>query len=87
MLDIFKYCGELITKIMVKWQGISLGGFRPFWYLIGIMLLTLFGAFIRGLLFSGMGGSAASSIGGKVSVRTSKNKSEWKPSGWERVKK
>ena len=51
------------------------------------MLLTLFGAFIRGLLFSGMGGSAASSIGGKVSVRTSKNKSEWKPSGWERVKK
>ena len=68
---------------MVKWQGISLGGFRPFWYLIGIALLTIFGAFIRGLLFSGVGGAAASGLAGKVSVKKeSKSKSEWKPSGW-----
>ena len=72
MLNIFKYCGELITKVVVYWQGISIGGFRPFWYLVGIMLLALFGAFIRGLLFSGVGGSAASSVAGKVSVKTSK---------------
>ena len=45
------------------------------------MLLTVFGFFIRGLLFSGVGGSAVSSIGGKVSVKTNKTKSEWKPSG------
>ena len=74
MIEIFKYCGELITKIMVKWQGISIEGFRPFWYLIGIMLLTIFGAFIRGLLFSGVGGSATSSIAGKVSISKSKDK-------------
>jgi hypothetical protein len=88
VLDIFKYCGELITKIVVYWQGISIGGFRPFWYLVGIMLLTVFGAFIRGLLFSGVGGSAASGIAGKVSVKAgSKPKSEWWATGWERVKK
>jgi len=78
MIEIFKYCGELITKIMVKWQSISIGGFRPFWYLVGIGLLTIFGFFIRGLLFSGVGGSSVSSIGGKVSVRTSKTGSKGK---------
>ena len=76
MLNIFKYCGELITKIVVYWQGISIGGFRPFWYLVGIALLTVFGAFIRGLLFSGVGGSSASGIAGKVSVRVSRSKSK-----------
>jgi len=41
------------------------------------MLLTVFGAFIRGLLFSGVGGSAASGIAGKVSVKAgSKPKSQ-----------
>ena len=86
MLSVFKYCGELITKIVVFWQGLSIGGFRPFWYLVGIMLLTIFGFFIRGLLFSGVGGSAASSVGGKLSVKTNKSQSEWKPTGWEKKK-
>jgi len=40
------------------------------------MLLTIFGFFIRGLLFSGVGGSAASSVGGKLSVKTNKSQSE-----------
>lgn len=84
MLAIFKYCGELITKIVVFWQGLSIGGFRPFWYLIGILLLTIFGAFIRGLLFSGVGGSSASSVASKVSVKTNKSESKWKPTGWEK---
>ncbi|KLL04694.1 MAG: hypothetical protein MRERV_14c038 [Mycoplasmataceae bacterium RV_VA103A] len=66
MLAIFKFCGELLTKIVSYWQSVSIGGFRPFWYLIGIALLTLFGAFIRGLLFSGIGGSSASKIAGKM---------------------
>lgn len=74
MLEIFKYCGELITKIVVYWQGMSIGGFRPFWYLVGIALLTVFGAFIRGLLFSGVGGSSASKIVSKVSISKSKKK-------------
>jgi len=74
MLAIFKFCGELITKVVVFWQGISIGGFRPFWYLVGIMLLTIFGFFIRGLLFSGVGGSGVSSVAGKVSVKTNKSK-------------
>jgi len=60
MLAIFKYIGELLTKIMAQWQGISISGFRPFWYLVGIALLTVFGFFIRGLLFSGAGGGAVS---------------------------
>lgn len=61
---------------MTKWQSISIGGFRPFWYLVGIALLTVFGAFIRGLLFSGVGGSSVSSIGGKVNLKSSKDKSK-----------
>jgi len=69
MLSIFQFWSNLISKIVVFWQGMSIGGFRPFWYLIGIMLLTVFGFFIRGLLFSGVGGSAASSVAGKVSVK------------------
>jgi len=36
----------------------------------------VFGAFIRGLLFSGVGGSSASGIAGKVSVRVSRSKSK-----------
>jgi hypothetical protein len=38
------------------------------------MLLTVFGFFIRGLLFSGVGGSATSSVGGKVSVKVKEKK-------------
>ena len=72
MLNIFQFWSNLIGKIVVFWQGLSIGGFRPFWYLIGIMLLTIFGFFIRGLLFSGVGGSAASSVAGKVVVKTKK---------------
>jgi hypothetical protein len=33
------------------------------------MLLSVFGFFIRGLLFSGVGGSAGSSLAGKVSIK------------------
>ena len=77
MLAIFKYIGELITKIIVQWQSISIGGFRPFWYLIGIGLLTIFGFLIRGLLFSGAGGSSVSRVAvasNKVKIKTSKKK-------------
>ena len=56
------------------WQKIDLNGFRPFWYLIGIMLLTVFGFFLRGLLFSGVGGGSASSIVSKVGVKRAKEK-------------
>ena len=74
MLNIFQFWSNLISKIVVFWQGLSIGGFRPFWYLIGIMLLTIFGFFIRSLLFSGVGGSATSSITGKVSVKVKTKK-------------
>lgn len=30
MLEIFKYCGQMLTAIVKMWQGISIGGFRPF---------------------------------------------------------
>ncbi|CAG8735711.1 13458_t:CDS:2, partial [Cetraspora pellucida] len=42
-------------------------------------LLTLFGAFIRGLLFSGIGGSSASKIAGKM------NKSGKKDGGSKKI--
>lgn len=88
MLNIFKFWGNLITQIVVKWQSIEINGFYPFWYLIGIMLLTVFGFFIRGLLFSGVGGSAGSSLAGKVSIKKpEKSKSQWRATGWEKVKK
>ena len=74
MLAIFKFVSEIITKVVVFWQGISIGGFRPFWYLIGIGLLTVFGFFLRGLLFSGAGGSSASKIVSKVSIKRDKKK-------------
>ena len=59
MIEIFKFISSLMAKIVVKWQSISLGGFRPFWYLVGISLLTIFGFFFRGLLFGGAGGGWA----------------------------
>jgi len=74
MLSIFQFCGNLLTQVVVYWQGVSIGGFRPFWYLIGCFLLTVFGFFIRGLLFSGAGGSSASSIARRVNVKVNKNK-------------
>ena len=73
MLKIFKYIGELITQIVVYWQGVSIGGFRPFWYLVGIGLLTIFGFFIRGLLFSGDGGSRVSkTVVSRTRIKVSK---------------
>ena len=78
MLEIFQYCGDMITAILVMWQGIDINGFRPFWYLIGISLLTIFGFFLRGLLFSGAGGESVSGLskkanqGSKVKIVKSK---------------
>ena len=72
MLEIFKLVSKIIAEIVKFWQGINIGGFRPFWYLIGIGLLTVFGFFLRGLLFSGAGGGSASKIVSKVSVSKSK---------------
>lgn len=65
MLKIFKYCSEILVAIVKKWQSIEIGGFYPFWYLVGIGLLTIFGFFLRGLLFSGAGGGDASGIAKK----------------------
>jgi hypothetical protein len=62
MLGIFKYVGGLLTALLKMWQGIELGGFRPFWYLVGLGLLTIFGFFLRGLLFSGAGGESISKL-------------------------
>ena len=64
MLEIFKYCSQILTAIVKKWQSIEIGGFYPFWYLIGIGLLTIFGFFLRGLLFSGAGGEAVGKLAG-----------------------
>jgi hypothetical protein len=69
MLKIFQLWGNLITKIVVQWQRIDINGFRPFWYLIGVLLLTVFGFFLRGLLFSGAAGGSVSSIAGKVGIK------------------
>lgn len=82
MLAIFKYCGEIITAIVKMWKNIEIGGFYPFWYLVGIGLLTIFGFFLRGLLFSGAGGGEVSGIakkwnkdnGSKVKIVKSKKK-------------
>ena len=68
MLEIFKLASAIISKIVQFWQGINMGGFRPFWYLIGIGVLTVFGFFLRGLLFSGAGGGSTSKIVSKVSI-------------------
>ncbi|WNE40438.1 MAG: hypothetical protein GBAus27B_000505 [Mycoplasmataceae bacterium] len=89
MLQIFKFCGELITHIVLFWQSINIDGFRPFWYLIGIMLLTVFGLFLRGLLFSGVVGGSVSGAAGKLNIKTAKSdkpKSQWKATGWKRAK-
>jgi hypothetical protein len=64
MLAIFKYVGGMLTQILIMWQNIEINGFRPFWYLIGISLLTVFGFFLRGLLFSGAGGEAIGKLAG-----------------------
>jgi len=75
MLVIFKYIGELLTHIVVFWQGVNIGGFRPFWYLVGISLLTVFGFLIKGLLFSGAGGSSASKLAvSRTKIKPSKKK-------------
>ena len=63
MLEIFKFCSEVLAAIVKKWQAIEIGGFRPFWYFIGLGLLTIFGFFLRGLLFSGAGGEGISKLG------------------------
>jgi hypothetical protein len=70
MIEIFKFISSLMAKIVVKWQSISLGGFRPFWYLFGISLLTIFGFFFRGLLFGGAGGGAGSSIASRADKKS-----------------
>jgi len=62
MLQIFHLVGELITRIVVYWQGIEIGGFYPFWYLVGIMLLTVLGFFVRGVFFGSVGSSEMSSL-------------------------
>ncbi|WNE40887.1 MAG: hypothetical protein mread185_000344 [Mycoplasmataceae bacterium] len=71
-------CGEIITQIMLFWQSISLDGFRPFWYLIGILLLTVFGMFLRGLLFSGVVGGSVSSTVSRLNVKTNKDTNKTK---------
>jgi len=69
MLEIFKIVGNQIAQTVKMWQGISIGGFRPFWYLIGCALLTVFGFFLRGLLFGGAAGGSASKVVSKVQVQ------------------
>lgn len=54
--------GELITRIVLMWQSIEIGGFYPFWYLIGIALLAVFGSFLRGMFFSSAGSSGVSNL-------------------------
>jgi len=78
MIEIFKFISGLIAKIVIKWQSISFGGFRPFWYLVGCALLTVFGFFLRGLLFGGAGGSAGSKIAASAGPRVKVSKSKWK---------
>ena len=63
MIEIFKYCGEIISAWIQQWQAIDIRGFRPFWYFIGLGLLTVFGFFLRGLLFSGAGGESLGKLG------------------------
>ena len=65
MLEIFKYCGNIIKAVIQQWQQIEIGGFRPFWYLVGLGLLTIFGSFLRGLLASEVVGGIISKLGSK----------------------
>jgi hypothetical protein len=30
MLEIFKYCAEILTAVVLQWQAVEIGGFRPF---------------------------------------------------------
>ncbi|WNE40331.1 MAG: Spermidine export protein MdtJ [Mycoplasmataceae bacterium] len=68
----------MLTQILVFWQSISLEGFRPFWYLIGIMLLTVFGMFLKGLLFSGVVGGSVSGIASILNIKVNKQKQKGK---------
>ena len=66
MIEILKFCVEILRKIFSFWASVDINGFRPFWFLASCVLLSGLGSALIG--FGELGG-AMTRVATKSGVR------------------